>query len=42
MDIGGFGTAQKRSFKPCQEDFHGWREKLMKSRGIIWRKKGRK
>ena len=32
--IWGFRHSSKRSFKPCQEDFYGWREKLMKSRGI--------
>ena len=40
--FGGFGTVQKRSFKPCQEDFYGWREKLMKIRGIYGEKRGRK
>ena len=40
--IWGFWHSSKRSFKPSQEDFHEWKEKLMKSRGVIWRKKGEK
>ena len=39
MDL-GVSAQLKRSFKPCQEDFHEWKEKLMKSREIIWRKGG--
>ena len=36
--IWGSRHSSKRSFKPCKEDFHEWKEKIMKSRGIIWRK----